>query len=170
MESAATAVELVTTAVESATATVELVAAAEPTAAVETAIATELVAAAESAAVEITTATTEVAESLTAAESAVAVIVAAEKTIAGPVVAAIEATEPGAGANENAVIEIVGAVIPVRRASVWVIPIVAIAAVGRRTDVTRTHSDAEAKSHLGVGDRSRRARKNHEKPEQSSVS
>jgi hypothetical protein len=106
-----------------------------------------------------------IAEPVTIAESAV--IVAAEITIAGPV-AAVEAVEPRTYADKNAAIEVFGTVIAVGRARVWVISVVAVAAVGRRTDVSwrrniaRTNSNAYAKSHLGIGSR---ARENYEKPE-----
>jgi hypothetical protein len=150
-----------TAAVEATTtgyaATVELTPAVESTA-MEITIAAESVAAAESSAMEVTP-TTKIAEP--------AVIVAAEITIAGPV-AAVETVEPRTHADKNAAIEVFGTVIAVRRASIWVISVVAVAAVRRRTDVSRrrsiarTNSNADAKSHLGVGGR---ARENYEKPE-----
>ena len=124
----------------------------------------ELTPAAESAAMEITP-TTKVTLATEIAESAA--IVAAEITIARPV-AAVETVEPGTYADKNAAIEVFGTVIAVRRASVWVISVVAVAAVGRRTDVSRrrniarTNSNAYANSHLGIGGR---ARENYEKPE-----
>jgi hypothetical protein len=155
-----------TAAVEAATtmgsaATVELTPAVESTA-VKITVAAESVAAAESSAMEVTP-TTKIAEP--------AVIVAAEITIAGPV-AAVEAVEPGTRADKNAAIEVCWPVIAVRRASVWVISVVAVEAVGRRTDVSRrrniarTNSNAYAKSHLGIGGR---ARENYEKPEQTEI-
>jgi hypothetical protein len=155
-------------AVEAATAmgsaaTVELTPAVESTA-VEITIAAESAASAESSAMEVTP-TTKIAEPFTIAESAV--IVAAEITIARPV-AAVEAVEPRTHADKNAAIEVFGTVIAVGRASVWVISVVTVAAVGRRTDVgwrrniARTNSNAYAKSHLGVGGRTR---ENYEKPE-----
>jgi hypothetical protein len=107
----------------------------------------------------------EIAEPVTITESVV--IVAAEITIAGPV-AAVETVEPRTHADKNAAIEVFGTVIAVRRASVWVISVVAVAAVGRRTNVSwrrniaRTNSNAYAKSHLGIGGRTR---ENYEKPE-----
>jgi hypothetical protein len=118
------------------------------------------------------TPTTEVTESLAATEPAV--IVAPVIAIPGPVVAATEAVEPRTRADENAANEIVGAVISVRRAGVWVIPIVAIRAV-RRTDVPRsgnvsgTDSNAHPKSNLSVGGGSCHAREKHEKPEQTDI-
>jgi hypothetical protein len=130
--------------------------AAESTAAMEAAIPAELVTAAES------TAAAKVAESLTTAEPAV--IAPAEITIARPVVAAMEATEPGTRADKNAGIKIVGAVIPVRCARVRVIPIVAIGAAGRRTDVARTNSNANSKLRVGSG-----ACEDHEKPKQTDI-
>jgi hypothetical protein len=128
----------------------------------------ELIPAAEAAAIEITP-TTKVTIATEIAESAV--IVAAEITIAGPV-AAVETVEPRTHADKNAAIEVFGAVIAVRRASVWVISVVAVTAVGRRTDVSwrrnisRTNSNAYAKSNLGIGGR---ARENYEKPEQTEI-
>ena len=159
----AAAVEATTTGSASA-ATVEL------TPPVEFTIATESVAAAECSAMEVTPTmkiarATEIAEPVTITESAV--IVAAEITKAGPV-AAVETVEPRTRADKNAAIEVFGSVIAVRRASVWVISVVAVAAVGRRTDVSRrrniarTNSNTYAKSHLGIGGR---ARENYEKPE-----
>jgi hypothetical protein len=151
----AAAVEAATT--MGSAATVELTPAAESTA-VEI-IAAESAAAAESSAMEVTP-TTKIAEP-----------VAAEITIARPV-AAVETVEPGTYADKNAAIEVFGTVITVRRASVWVISVVAVAAVGGRTDVgwrrniARTNSDAHAKSHLGIGGR---ARENYEKPEQTEI-
>src|ERR1700732_181274 len=124
----------------------------------------ELTPAAESPAMEITP-TTKV--TLATEIAGVAPIVAAEITIARPV-AAVETGEPGTYADKNAAIEVFGSVIAVRRASVWVISVVAVAAVGRRTDVSRrrniarTNSNTYAKSHLGIGGR---ARENYEKPE-----
>jgi hypothetical protein len=156
------AVEATTTGSASA-ATVELTPAVEFTA-VEITIAAESAASAESSAMEVTP-TMKIAEPVTIAESAV--IVAAEITIAGPV-AAVEAVEPRTYADKNAAIEVFGTVIAVGRARVWVISVVAVAAVGRRTDVSwrrniaRTNSNAYAKSHLGIGSR---ARENYEKPE-----
>jgi hypothetical protein len=150
------AVEATTTGSASA-ATVELTPAVEFTA-------VEITIAAESSAMEVTP-TMKIAEPVTIAESAV--IVAAEITIAGPV-AAVEAVEPRTYADKNAAIEVFGTVIAVGRARVWVISVVAVAAVGRRTDVSwrrniaRTNSNAYAKSHLGIGSR---ARENYEKPE-----
>jgi hypothetical protein len=100
-----------------------------------------------------------------------AVIVAAEITIAGPV-AAVETVEPGTHSDKNAAIEVFGTVIAVRRASVWVISVVAVSAVGRRTEVSRrrniarTNSNAYANSNLGIGSR---ARENYEKPEQTEI-
>jgi len=128
----------------------------------------ELTPAAESAAMEITP-TTKVTLATEIAESAA--IVAAEITIARPV-AAVETVEPGTYADKNAAIEVFGTVIAVRRASVWVISVVAVAADGRRTDVSRrrniarTNSNAYAKSNLGIGSR---ARENYEKPEQTEI-
>jgi hypothetical protein len=113
---------------------------------------------------------TKIAEPVTIPESAV--IVAAEITITGPVIAAVETVEPGTRADKNAAIEVFGSVITVGRASVWVISVVAVSAVGRRTDVSRrrniarTNSNAYAKSHLGIGGR---ARENYEKPEQTKI-
>jgi hypothetical protein len=112
----------------------------------------------------------EIAEPVTFPEPvmiAESVVVAAEITIARPV-SAVEAVEPRTRADKNAAIEVFGSVIAVRRASVWVISVVAVAAVGRRTDVSRrrniarTNSNPDAKSHLGIGGR---ARENYEKPE-----
>jgi hypothetical protein len=156
------AVEATTTGSTSA-ATVEL------TPAVEVAATVELIPAAESSAMEVTPTmkialATEIAEAVTITES---VIVAAEITIAGPV-AAVETVEPRTHADKNAAIEVFGTVIAVRRASVWVISVVTVAAVGRRTDISwrrniaRTNSNAYAKSNLGIGGR---ARENYEKPE-----
>jgi hypothetical protein len=111
----------------------------------------------------------EIAEPVTITESAV--IVAAEITIAGPV-AAVETVEPRTHADKNAAIEVFGTVITVRRASVWVVSVVAVAAVGRRTDISRrrniarTNSNAYANSNLGIGGR---ARENYEKPEQTEI-
>ena len=162
----AAAVEATTT---GSAATVELTPAADSSA-MEVTIAAESVAAPESSARENTPTmeialAMEIAESVTITESAV--IVAAEITIARPV-AAVETVEPGTYADKNAAIEVFGTVIAVRRASVWVISVVAVGAVGRRTDVSRrrniarTNSNADAKSHLGMGGR---ARENYEKPE-----
>jgi hypothetical protein len=168
----AAAVEATTTGSASA-ATVELTPAVESTA-VEITIAAESVAAAGSSAMEVTPTmkialATKIAEPLTITESAV--IVAAEITIAGPV-AAVETVEPRTRADKNAAIEVFGSVIAVGRASVWVVSVVAVGAVGRRTDVSRrrniagTNSNAYAKSHLGIGGR---ARENYEKPEQTKI-
>ena len=163
-------VELASTAtVElTSTATVELIPAAESTA-MEITSAAESVAAAESSAMEVTptmkiAVAVEIAEPVTITES---VIVAAEITITGPV-AAVETVEPRTHADKNAAIEVFGTVITVRRASVWVVSVVAVSAVGRRTEVSwrrniaRTNSNAYAKSNLGIGGR---ARENYEKPE-----
>jgi len=150
----AAAVEAATTTGSASAATVELTPAVESTA-MEITIAAESVAAAESSAMEVTP-TTKIAEP-----------VAAEITIARSV-AAVETVEPGTYPDKNAAIEVFGTVIAVRRASVWVISVVAVAAVGRRTDVSRrrniarTNSNADAKSDLGIGGR---ARENYEKPE-----
>ena len=163
----AAAVEATTTGSASA-ATVEL------TPPVEFTIATESVAAAECSAMEVTPTmkialAMEIAEPVTITESAV--IVAAEITIARPV-AAVETVEPGTYADKNAAIEVFGTVIAVRRASVWVISVVTVAAVGRRTDISwrrniaRTNSNAYANSNLGIGSR---ARENYEKPEQTKI-
>ncbi len=157
-----------TAAVEAATtmgsaATVELTPAMESTA-MESTIAAESVASAEFSAMEVTP-TTKIAKPVTTTESAI--IVAAEITIAGPV-AAVETVEPRTHSDKNAAIEVFGTVIAVRRASVWVISVVAVAAVRGRTDVSRrrniarTNSNAYANSHLGIGGR---ARENYEKPE-----
>jgi hypothetical protein len=154
------------------TATVELIPAAESTA-MEITIAAESVAAAESSAMEVTPTmkialATEIAEPVTTAES---VIVAAEITITGPV-AAVETVEPRTHSDKNAAIEVFGTVITVRRASVWVVSVVAVSAVGRRTEVSwrrsiaRTNSNAYANSNLGIGSR---ARENYEKPEQTEI-
>jgi hypothetical protein len=153
-------------------ATVELIPAAESTA-MEITIAAESVAAAESSAMEVTPTmkialATEIAEPVTITES---VIVAAEKTIAGPV-AAVETVEPRTHADKNAAIEVFGTVIAVRRASVWVISVVAVSAVGWRTDISwrrniaRTNSNAYANSNLGIGGR---ACENYEKSEQTEI-
>jgi hypothetical protein len=110
----------------------------------------------------------EIAEPVTITES---VIVAAEITIAGPV-AAVETVEPRTHSDKNAAIEVFGTVIAVRRAGVWVISVVAVSAVGRRTEVSwrrnvaRTNSNAYANSNLGIGGR---ARENYEKPEQTEI-
>ena len=165
--SASAATVELTPAVEAA-ATVDLIPAAEA-AAVEITIAAESISAAESSAMEVTptmkiAVAVEIAEPVTITES---VIVAAEITIAGPV-AAIETVEPRTHADKNAAIEVFGTVIAVRRASVWVISVVAVSAVGRRTDISwrgniaRTNSNAYANSNLGIGSR---ARENYEKPE-----
>jgi hypothetical protein len=151
--SASAATVELTPAVEAA-ATMELIPAAEA-AAMEITIAAESVAAAESSATEVTP-TTKIAEP-----------VAAEITIARPV-AAVETVEPRTRADKNPAIEVFGSVKAVRRASVWVISVVAVTAVGRRTDVSRrrniarTNSNADAKSHLGIGGR---ARENYQQPE-----
>ena len=132
--------------------------------AVEITIAAEFVAAAESSAMEVTP-TTKIAEPVTIPECAV--VVAAEITIAGSVIAAVEAVEPRTRADKNAAIEVCWPVVAVGCAGVWVISVVAVGAVGRRTDVSRrrniarTNSNAYAKSHLGIG----RARENYQQPE-----
>jgi hypothetical protein len=171
------AVEATTTGSASA-ATVELTPAVESTA-MEIAIAAESVASAESSAMEVTPTTKialamEIAEPVTIPEPVMITesVVAAEITIAGPVIAAVETVEPGTRADKNAAIEVFGSVIAVGRASVWVVSVVAVGAVGRRTDVSRrrniarTNSNADAKSHLGIGGR---ARENYEKPEQTKI-
>jgi hypothetical protein len=138
----------------------------------EITIAAESVAAAESSTVEVTSTmkialAVEIAEPVMITESAVKV--AAEITITGPV-ARVETVEPRTHADKNAAIEVFGTVITVRRASVWVISVVAVSAVGRRTDVSRsiarTNSNAYANSNLGIGGR---ARENYEKPEQTEI-
>ena len=157
----AAAVEAATT--MGSAATVELTPAMESTA-TEITIAAESVAAAESSATEVTP-TTKIAEPVTIPESAV--IVAAEITITGPVTA-VETVEPRTHADKNAAIEVFGTVIAEGRASIWVISVVAVTAVRRRTDVSwrrniaRTNSNADAKSHLGICGR---ARENYEQPE-----
>lgn len=177
MEPATTTMEPATTTVEPATTTVELTPTAESAATESTTVPAKSVTTAESAAVEPAIA----AESVAAAEPAIAtesvaatesaVIVAAEITIAGSI-AAVEAVEPRASADENAVIEVVGTVVTVRRASVRVISVVAIGTIGSGTDVSRsrgvawTDSNADSKSKLGVGGR---ARENHEEPEQAEI-
>jgi hypothetical protein len=138
-------------------------------------IAAESVASAECSAVEVTPTTKialamEIAEPVTFPEPvmiAESVVVAAEITIARPV-SAVEAVEPRTRADKNSAVEVFGSVKAVRRASVWVISVVAVAAVGRRTDVSRrrniarTNSNADAKSDLGIGGR---ARENYQQPE-----
>jgi hypothetical protein len=57
------------------------------------------------------------------------------------------AVEPGTRADEDATGEVARTVVTVRRASVWVLSIVAVGAYGSRTDIGRTtnpyaHSDA----------------------------
>jgi hypothetical protein len=147
------------TATMGSAATVELTPAVESTA-MEVTIASESVGSAESSAMEVTPTTkialaVEIAEPIAIAEPAV--IVAPEITIAGPVIAAVEAVEPRTRADKNSAIEVCWPVIAVRRASVWVVPVVAVGAIGRRTDVgrwrniARTNSNADAKSHLGIG-------------------
>jgi len=137
----------------------------------EITIAAESVAAAESSIMEVTptlkiAVAVEIAEPVTITES---VKVAAEITITGPV-ATVETVEPRTHADKNAAIEVFGTVIAVRRASVWVISVVAVSAVGRRTDVSRSiaraNSNAYANSRLGIGGR---ARENYEKPEQTEI-
>lgn len=113
----------------------------------------------------------EIAERVTIPEPVMiteSVVVAAEITIAGPVIAAVETVEPRTRADKNAAIEVFGSVIAVGRASVWVISVVAVEAVGRRTyvsrrrNIARTNSNAYAKSHLGIGGR---ARENYQQPD-----
>jgi hypothetical protein len=121
------------------------------------------------AALELT-ALAKLMEPLTA-ESSVTIVVAAPVLISRPVEFAMEAVEPWSRADENAAHEISRGVIPVRRAGVGVIPIVAIRTARRRTHVNRSrnvcraNSDADADSNLGVSGRRRHAGKNHEKPE-----
>jgi hypothetical protein len=171
VETATAAVETATATVETATATVETATAAvESTTAMELTPAAESVTAPESAAIVSTTAA-EIAEPVTTTESAV--IAAAEITVAGSIVSAVEAAEPRTCADKSAVIEVFGTVVAVRRASVRIISVVAVGAVGRGTDVSRgrnigrTNSNADAKSNLGVGGR---ACENYEKPEQTEIS
>ena len=166
------AVEATTT---GSAATVELTSAVESTV-MKITIAAESVASVECSAMEVTPTmkialAMEIAEPVTIPEPVMiteSVVVAAEMTIAGPVIAAVETAEPGTRADKNAAIEVFGSVIAVRRASVWVVSVVAVGAVGRRTDVSRrrniarTNSNAYAKSHLGIGGR---AGENYEKPE-----
>jgi hypothetical protein len=52
-----------------------------------------------------------------------------------PIIAASKSAEPRAGADEDAAVEILGPVVAVRGASVWVISVVAIGADWRRTNV-----------------------------------
>jgi hypothetical protein len=127
------------------------------------------------AAVEFTP-TTKVTEYLATTEPAV--IVAPVIAIPRPVVAATKAAiavEPRTSPDENAANEIVGAVISVRRAGIWVIPIVAILAIRRRDGVPRsgnvsgTNSNAYPKSNLSVGGGNCHAREKHEKPEQTDI-
>lgn len=163
-------------AVESAT-TVELIPAAEAAAiAAESVTPAEIAARGATIALKLTAAmevapAPEIAEAITT-ESAVAVKVSAEKTKARPVTT-VKTVEPGAGADKNAAVKVCWSVITVRRASVWVVPVVAVGAVGRWTDVSRgrnvarTNSNADPKSNLGM---CCRAREHYEKPEQSEVS
>ncbi len=145
------------------------------TIAAESVTAMEITSAAESSAMEVTPTmkialAMEIAELATITESSI--IVAAEVTIAGPVISAVEAAEPRTRADKNAVVEVVGTVITVRRAIVWVISVISVGAVGRGTDVSRgrdvtgTNSNAYAKSNLGIGSR---AHENYEKPEQTEI-
>ena len=96
---------------------------------------------------------TEVADAPAAIEPAI--ISGPEIPVTRPVRAAVTA-EPRTRAEKNAAIEIFGAVISVRRAGVGVITVIPVGAVGSRThigrrrDVPRTHSNADAKSHLSV--------------------
>ena len=161
---------------ESAT-TVELIPAAEGAAiAPESVTAAEISARGSTIALKFTAAmevapAPEIAEAITT-ESAVVIKIPAEITIAGPE-AAVETVEPGASAEKNAAVEVFRAVISVRRASVRVISVVAVRAVGRwadvyrRRDIGRTNSNADPKSNLGMRDR---ARENYQKPEQTKIS
>ena len=156
-------------------ATVELTPAVESTA-MEITITAESVGSAESSAMEVMPTmkialAMEIAERVTIPEPVMiteSVVVAAEITIAGPVIAAVETVEPRTRADKNAAIEVFGSVIAVGRASVWVISVVAVEAVGRRTyvsrrrNIARTNSNAYAKSHLGIGGR---ARENYQQPD-----
>lgn len=119
--------------------------------------------------VAVERAATEVAESPAAVEPAI--IIGSETPVTWPVIAAV-AMEPRTRAEKDAAIEIFGAVISVRRAGVRVITVIPIGAVGsgthigRRRDVPRTHSNADAKSYLSV---SHSPCQHHKKPEQACI-
>ena len=153
--SAATAMEPAATAMEPAASTMESTTAtsAETTASVEPAFATME----PSTAVEATIAAPEAAVIKAAAVEASASVKAASPIIetTSPVESAaivtatietrtpIEAMEPWAGANKDAIKKVVWTIVAVRRASIRVIPVIAVGAHRRRTVVARANPDAD---------------------------
>jgi hypothetical protein len=85
--------------------------------------------------------------------SAVAVpsIVAVEAATTIESAAVVTAVEPGTRADEHAPCEVIRTVVPVRRASIRWIPVIAIGANRRRRNVSRPNSDPNSKPNLRMG-------------------
>jgi hypothetical protein len=92
-------------------------------------------------------------------ESTPPIVIPAPSVAPAPVVAAIvESVEPWPGSDENAVIEIIRAVVAVGCAGVWVITIVAVRAIRRRSNVYRSrNSKPELNRHLSMSTWGKRA-------------
>ncbi len=142
------------TAMEPATTTVETSAAVETTGvASETPAAMKAtITASEAAAVEAS-ATAEIASAVTPARPPIEAtsIIATSIETAAIVAAAIETAPvigviPGAGTDKHAVNKVVRAVVAIRRATIRVIPVVAVGADRSRPVVRRTNSDADKHS------------------------
>ena len=147
---------------ESASTTMEPSASVEPTArtAVEPATAMKAtITASEAAAVKPAA-----PETIATAETASATIEAAPPKVAiaettTVETTSIEAMEPRAGANKEAIHKVVRTVVAVRRASIRVIPVVAVGAHRSRPVIARTNSNADNHS-LRVRRSCRRQREN----------
>jgi hypothetical protein len=112
------------------------------TAAVEATITASEAAAVEALALASAKAASPIIETTPPVESA-AVITAAIVTATVETRTPIKAVEPRAGADKEAVCKVVWAVVAVRRAIIWVIPVVAVGANRSRPVVARTNSDAD---------------------------
>jgi hypothetical protein len=117
------------------------------------------VTASESAEIPVSS-TTEITAKWRPSIVAAAVITATVVTVS---TASIKAMEPGAGADENSANEIIRAVVPVRRACIGEIAIVAVRACRRRTDIAWTDCDADSNLRMG------RTCRQHENPKQNHI-
>lgn len=116
--------------------TVEAASAMEVAAAVETTVAMEAF----------------TAVSVTTAVIATATVVAMTVVAATPIMRPVPAVEPGAGTNEDAVHEVVRAVVAVGRAGVRIVAVVAISADRGWTDGNgASDANTDADANLGMG-------------------
>jgi hypothetical protein len=139
-------------------ATVETTAAAEPAGAagtvepagatVEAMISAPEAAVVKAASVEAASAETTSVEA--ASMETASVKVASAKTASVEVASEKAATEPRAGADKDAAYKVVWTVVAVRRARIWVIPIVAVGANRSGSHITRTNSNANGNLSVGV--------------------